>query len=206
MLTDTGRHLLLAGFSDTINRLALLDSSLAEISGGSPAYARQTVEWNTPASGVMTNDGAISFDCPSAASVFALGYRASGGASATDYGWTPLGGAAPQLAEVLTGNLGTEVIECVGHGLAVNDRIVVIPANDAALPTAAVALSATTFYHVKATATADQLTISTSQGGAAVDFTAVGKMFIQKCVPETFGAQGILEFIDTQIVIDGKLI
>ena len=57
------------------------DNGANEISGGSPAYARQAVTWQSASGGAMANTGNITFDIPPGTSVMYVGFwdAASGG-------------------------------------------------------------------------------------------------------------------------------
>ena len=73
-LTTEGQNASAGGVSDTFGWLALFngdpDGAGTELSGGSPAYARKAVTWNTPAAGAVTASNVpITFDIPSGATV-----------------------------------------------------------------------------------------------------------------------------------------
>lgn len=44
-----------------------------EVTGGSPAYARKAVTWNTASNGQITNNGNVVFDVPAGTTVRAVG-------------------------------------------------------------------------------------------------------------------------------------
>lgn len=68
-----------------ITHIGLVDNLGAEISGGSPAYARQAVTWTDTADGLSRPSGNLTFDIPAGATVAGWrGYSASSGG--TDYG------------------------------------------------------------------------------------------------------------------------
>lgn len=50
------------------------DSGANEISGGSPAYARQAVTWQSASGGAMGNTGNLTFDIPAGTSVKYVGF------------------------------------------------------------------------------------------------------------------------------------
>lgn len=93
-----------------------------------------------------------------------------------------IGVAASGASKILyKGALGTSVqgpftaavndnITIPGHTLSVDDRVAFFPAFGSALPTG---ITEGTVYWVKTSAT-DVITISTTQGGAVLDITAVG--------------------------------
>jgi hypothetical protein len=56
-----------------------------ELSGGSPAYARQSLAWNAAASASKTNSGTITWNVPASTTVAYVGYW-SASTSGTFYG------------------------------------------------------------------------------------------------------------------------
>lgn len=201
MLNDSGRHLALTGISGTVDFIGLLDSTWTELTGGSPAYARKGVAWNTPASGQMSNNGALTaFDVPAGSTVVAYGLYDAVSAG-TFYGWMPLGGFSPFAAIVKTSG-STDLIESDAHGLSNNQRVVVFDVLGAGLPTG---LSEQTAYYV-INANTDDFQVSATQGGAAVSITGDGELFVCRIAPETYGSQGTLTTADQALVIDGRLI
>lgn len=152
-----------------------------EVSGGSPAYARQAAVVNAAASGERSLNADVEFDVP-ATTVAVIGFWDAAGP--TFHGWAPNGAAGnnPQAAYAEgSGN----TINLDGHGLNDDDRVFIMPLADA-LPGG---LDETTLYHV-VSATASTFQLATTQGGAAVDITADGDVLFQKCVPEVYGQQG----------------
>jgi hypothetical protein len=75
---------LIADAADAITHIALFDDGV-EITGGSPAYARQAVTWTAPSNGLVRPDGNLAFDIPAGATVDEWrGFSADTGG--TDYG------------------------------------------------------------------------------------------------------------------------
>lgn len=50
-LNDTAKNLMLTELATVATKLALLNASSTELTGGTPAYARQNATWGTAASG-----------------------------------------------------------------------------------------------------------------------------------------------------------
>ena len=72
-----------------ITHVGLVDDVGTEITGGSPAYARQAVTWTDDGDGVSRPSGNLVFDIPAGASVAEWrGYSAS--TAGTDYGGASL--------------------------------------------------------------------------------------------------------------------
>ena len=67
-LTDTAKNTGLDAIAATITHIGLANVS-TEISGGSPAYARQAVTWDAAASGSVAIAASETFDVPSGATV-----------------------------------------------------------------------------------------------------------------------------------------
>lgn len=68
-LNDVSKNLMLTTLIGVATKVALLNDSLVEISGGSPAYARKTITWGTPVTGSVAMTGSLVFDVPAAAVV-----------------------------------------------------------------------------------------------------------------------------------------
>jgi hypothetical protein len=45
----------------------------AEVTGGSPAYARKAVTWSAPSSGSVTTSGSVTFDVPASTTISYMG-------------------------------------------------------------------------------------------------------------------------------------
>jgi hypothetical protein len=170
-----------------------------EATGGSPAYARQAVTWGAAASGQKTNSGSLTFDVPAGSYGFFLFFNASSGNSGNYRGYAPINSSTRGFFSVDT-TLTNDQLFSVGHGLADNDRVMLFNVFAETLPTG---LTEGTIYYVVSSAT-NTFKVSTSQGGAAVDITAVGggEGFWQKLIPETFGAQGQITVAASALVLD----
>lgn len=80
-LNDAAKHMMLNAAGGTnpatpITHIALHDGALDtdEISGGSPAYARQAVTWGAAAAGEKANTNAMTFNVPAGATVSHIGF------------------------------------------------------------------------------------------------------------------------------------
>lgn len=72
-----------------ITHIGLVDDTDTELTGGSPAYARQAVTWTDPSDGVSRPNANLTFNVPAGASV--AGWRGYSASSAgTDYGGADL--------------------------------------------------------------------------------------------------------------------
>jgi hypothetical protein len=90
-LNDTSKNYMLNQLGSQIAYVALLtaDSSGAEISGGSPAYARKAITWNSASSGNLDSSNTPVFDVPGGVTITHIGFFSAltGG---TYYGSSPL--------------------------------------------------------------------------------------------------------------------
>jgi hypothetical protein len=164
-----------------------LGSAGTEVTGGSPAYARKAITWNAAASGLKQIAAAVTFDVPAGTTVVAVQLW-SASTAGTSRAWLPAASLARRSFNVTAAGVTANTIDSPAHGLTTNDRVVFWPTIGAALPTG---LAEDTGYFVIATGlTTDVFSVSTTQGGAAVDITAIGDGDLQEFVPEVFAAQG----------------
>lgn len=98
-----------------------------------------------------------------------------------------------------TGNPTGELITAYAHGLATDQRVFVLAAPGAAIPTG---LSENTAYFVLAAGlTADAFALSTTSGGAAVNITAGGASLFMPYTAVTVAASATPEFAVGTIVV-----
>lgn len=176
-----------------------------EATGGSPAYARQAVTWGAAASGAKANTGALTFDVPAGTYGFFTLFNASTGNTNNYRGYIPFGGASALkgFATVDT-TLTNDQLLSPGHGMADNDRVMLFNTFGNSLPTG---LAEGTIYFVVSSAT-NTFKVSATQGGAAVDITAVagGQLFWQRVVPEVFAAQGQVTVAVSALTLDATAV
>lgn len=185
-----------------ISHLAVLDATLTEITGGSPAYARQTVSWAAAASALADNSASRTFNVATGLTVAFLGFETtlSSGTGSTA-GWVPIGGASPQIGIVAASD---DTVLSKAHGLTTNDRVVFMDMLGGGVPAG---ITEGTLYHVIATGlTTDAFKFSTTSGGSAVNVTADGEMFFTKVVPQTFSAQGTLTVATGDLDVIGNVL
>jgi hypothetical protein len=153
-----------------------------ELTGGSPAYARETAVVDAATGGTRALNADVEFDVP-ASTVAVIGFWED---DTTDvfHGWAP-NGAASNNPQAAYGEASGNTVNLDGHGLSDDDRVFLTPLADA-LPGG---LGATTLYHV-ISSTAATFQVALTQGGAAVDITTDGDLIFQKCIPEVYGQQG----------------
>lgn len=162
---------------------AYSSSGANEVTGGSPAYARKAATWAAASSGSKATSASMVFDVPASTTVRWVGFWDASTAG-NFLGMTPNGGGTPQAFTVP--DISNDTLECVAHGFSNGDQVVVWAVPGDPVPTG---LAEGTVYFV-VSATTDDLQLSATSGGAAINITAIGAGFLQKLVPETFGAQG----------------
>lgn len=186
-LTNAGRSLAVDGVAGTITHIGLANLTGTELSGGTPAYARQAVTWNAAAgSGIRDNNGDLTFDIGgSTGTPVQVGRVLLRGASSggTDYGWFPTGGQAPME---VTADAATDAFTNYAHGLANGNVVFFEPFAGASLPSG---LASGTPY-VVANSSTNSFQVTSILGGAVINVTASGECYAQQCVFETFNSQG----------------
>lgn len=100
---------------------------------------------------------------------------------------------------VLGTGLTSDLIEAFGHGLQTDQRVFVLAAPGAPIPTG---LSENTAYYVLAAGlTADVFSLSTTSGGAAVNITAGGAAFFMPYKAQTIATNATPEFAIGALVV-----
>jgi hypothetical protein len=212
-LNDTGKNVALDGLDEAIaagiKYIGIFQSSAdpgtgstftgTEATGGSPAYARQAVTWGAAASGAKSNSGALTFDVPAGSyHAFGLFNAVSGNGAGNFMGYLPFGGSVKGFGTCESADVTANTIASSAHGLVNGDRVMVYNVFAESLPTG---LTEGTLYFVVGAAT-DTFQVSLTSGGAAVDITAVGDLYFQKFVVETFGGQGQITAAVGALVLD----
>jgi hypothetical protein len=100
------------------------------------------------------------------AKFWGLGDASSGSGKLRRYGPINNNAVGPKVFNARVNNN----LECIAHGLAVNDEIFISPLYDGSLPTGITE----GLYFVLTAPDADTITISATQGGSVIDVTAVG--------------------------------
>lgn len=214
-LNDTAKNLMLDGLDESatsgwkyVGAHTLTDpgstatANAGEATGGSPAYARQSVAQAGGASAQKSNTGALAIDVPAGTYGFLTFWNASTGNSGTQYlGYAPMGGAAALKGfGSVDATLANDTLFSRAHGMVDTDRVMLFNIFAETLPTG---LAEGTIYFV-VSSTTDAFKVSTTSGGSAVDITALGggEFFWQKVVPETFASQGQITVAANQLVLD----
>lgn len=193
-LTTTGKNNLISVTSYT-HAGAYTDLGVTEVSGGS--YARQSISWAAASGGTRANSAQLSIPIPAGTTVQSVGVWDALSAG-TAQGFFQIGSTLRGAATVAaTGDVFTSI----AHGLAADDCVFFTGVGGDGLPAG---LAATTLYWVRSAGlTANAFTVSTTQGGAAVDVTADGECAWYRTIPQTFSIAGNLVLpVTTGLVID----
>lgn len=162
---------------------AYSSTGASELTGGAPAYARKGLTWAAASAGAKATSATAVFDVAAGSTVafFGLWDAVTAG---NFLGMTPNGGGVVQAFVVP--DISNDILECVAHGFANNDSVIAWAVPGDPLPTG---LVEGTVYFVVA-ATTDDLQLSATSGGAAINITAIGAGTLQKITREVFGGQG----------------
>lgn len=205
----TSKHVMLDALDESVTQITHVgvhqltdpgtgtNATGTEATGGS--YARQTATWGAAASEVKQNTNSITIDLPAGTYGFITFWNASSGNTNNFRGYAPINNSVRGFFSVDT-TLTNDQFLSPGHGLADNDRVLLFNVLGTALPTG---VAEGTVYFVVNSA-ANTFKVSTTQGGAAVDLTAVGggEGYFEKIVPETFGAPGQLTIAVGALTLD----
>lgn len=154
-----------------------------EATGGSPAYARKGATWGAAAAGAKATTASMVFDVPAGFVVRWIGFWDA--LTAGNFlGMMPNGGGIPQ--DFVVPDIANDTLECAAHGFSNGNTVVVWAVPGDPLPTG---LAEGTVYYV-ISATTDDLQLSATSGGSAINITAIGAGFLQRLIEESFGAQG----------------
>lgn len=174
-------------------------AAATEATGGTPAYARQAATWAAASSGTKSNSGTFTFDVPAGTYGFLTFWNTTTGNTGTEYrGYAPLNGSVKGFGTVDAAGVTSNTITSAGHGLVNTDRVICFNTFAETIPAGITEGAA---YFVVG-ATTDTFQIALTSGGSAVDLTAIGEVFFQKVVPETFGAQGQITVAASALVLD----
>lgn len=197
-ITAAGRNAAADGLAAVAGFIGLLDASGTELTGGSPAYARKAVTWTAAASGIRDNNAGLTFDIPAATTVAFQGLYSAVSAG-TNYSIMPLQGTTSSLPQASTFVASTDIFTSFAHGLVNTDRVLLLAVGTSgAMPAA---FNSTTLYFV-VSATTDTFQLSATSGGAAINAATDSELWVVKCVPEVYAAQGTYTIATGALDID----
>ena len=183
------------------------NANTGEASGGSPAYARQPVQWGGASAGQKANSQSLTFDVPAGTYGYFTLWNNATGTSGNYRGYIPFGGSTSLKGFFsVDTTLSTDSLFSRAHGMSDGDRVILFNVFSEALPTGT-GLSEGAILYVVASSS-DSFKVSTSSGGSPIDITAVGggEGYWQRIVPEVFGAQGQITVAVGALVLDATAI
>lgn len=155
-----------------------------ELTGGSPAYARQGVTWSAASgSSKASASVAAAFDVPASSTVAFVGLW-SASTSGTFAGMGPNDAGTVYAFTATLASPG--VFTAPGSSYSNGNTVVVFASAGATLPTGVTA--GTVYYIVAASGTTFEL--SATSGGSGINLSAAGAGIVMAVTPEVFGAQG----------------
>lgn len=158
-------------------------SGANELTGGSPAYARQQVTWNSAASGALSISGTETFDVAAASTVAFVGIWSANSAG-TFAGMFPAGSSDPT---VFTATNAGDLFTSDAHGLVNTDTVVLWDSGPGdSIPTG---VTEGTVYYV-ISVSGDTFQLSLTSGGSAIVISSDGGGYVQKMTSEVFSGQG----------------
>jgi hypothetical protein len=179
------------------------NANAGEATGGTPPYARVAVVWGAAASGQKSNSGALTHNVPAGTYGFYTLWNAATGNTNNYRGHIPFGGASARKGFFsVDTTLANDQLLSVAHGMSDNDRVMLFNVFSETLPTGTGLTEGAILFVVNSAA--NTFKVSTTQGGAAIDITAVGggEGFWQQVIPETFGTDGQITTAVGALVLD----
>lgn len=156
-----------------------------ELTGGSPAYARQAVTWSAASGGSKTDASvAGAFNVPAGSTVAFVGLFPGLSATTNFAGMGPNDAGTQYAFTATSANPG--VFTAPGSTYGNGNTVVLFPGAGGTLPTG---VTAGTIYYV-VSASGATFEVSATSGGSAITTSSVGSGIVQALTLETFGAQG----------------
>jgi hypothetical protein len=158
-------------------------SGANELTGGSPAYARQAATWGSAASNSMTLSGTYTWNVPASSTVAFIGFWSAltggvfQGMFPDSAGASPYAFAAPS---------STSTLLAPGSAYSATQPVVVYAPAGSSLPSG---LTAGTVYFVSSPSS-DSFKLAATSGGTAITLTADGSGIVQAIAQETYSSQG----------------
>ncbi len=155
-----------------------------EVAGGSPAYARVALTWSSASGGSKSLSGTYNLNVPASTTVEYIGFF-DAPTSGNFQGMFP--NAAGANAFAFAAPSATGVLLAPGSAYSAGQTAVVFASPGSTLPSG---LTAGTVYYVKSPSS-DSLSLSATNGGAAITLSTDGSGIIQAIAVEVFASQGV---------------
>lgn len=164
----------------------------SELTGGSPAYARIPVVWNTAADGIVSQSGSAVFNVPGGSTVSCIGFW-SALTDGTFLGYVPANGGS--LYGYGMGRAADSILS-PAHGLVTGDTVLVrSPVDGGTLPSG---YAADTIYRVSVV-DADTFHLQDVNTQVTVSPTTSAALVWTRIVVDTFASQGTMTVAALQI-------
>jgi hypothetical protein len=202
-LVTVGYNALLSGgLSNVINSASLHSgdpgtTGVNELTGGSPAYSRQTVTWAAVGSGQISTNATLTWNVPASTTVYHVGLWNSTGP--VFYGYFPVGGYAAVDASAVG---STGVFTSPSHGYSNTQQVLVYNIQNGTVP---VGLTEGTVYFVTG-ATTNTFTLALTSGGATITGGVDGVAAVQRVLPEVFAGQGQYQILSGSLTLDARFV
>lgn len=159
-------------------------------------YARVVITFGAPAAGAggrqVANSAKVTFgkktDAGSVTAIAIGVYDAAAAGNLVDI--IPLDGADQMF--FVADDVAGDTLRCPTHGMAADQRVRFEPMPGGALPTGLTV--DTTYWVIAGGLTADVFKVSATQGGAAIDITAVGRGVVKRLTPVLINQNDTPEF------------
>lgn len=205
MLTTSFRDTLLGqlgGFIGLIKAITDFRAGTVTEAAYTGYGTRPAVSWGAAANTTPTggrqkaNSGAVTFPQNTGANEDQIAW---GVWSAATAGTLQAIGFLDSDPPIVGTGLTSDLIEAFAHGLSADQRVFVLAAPGAPIPTG---LSENTAYYVLAAGlTADVFSLSTSSGGAAVNITAGGASLFMPYTAQTVATNATPEFANGALIV-----
>jgi hypothetical protein len=174
-----------------------------ELTGGSPAYARQPHTWAAASGGSRAMSGTETFDVPAGTTVRAIA-TSDALTAGTQKAWSPAG-ASPRIAIAVpdTTAVTANLIYSEAHGLVAGNSILFWATEEGNAGLPAGLAEDTEYFVIAAGLTVDAFSVSTTLGGSALDITDEGVGIGQKFTPEVFAGQGTYTVSTFSVALPG---
>lgn len=196
-LIDGALNTMLDALSPLFDQVSLhtaySNSGANEVTGGS--YARQTITWNSAASGALDSSNAPAFSVPSANTIRFVGFWDTTPSPDVFQGMIPNQQAGDVVPQRFVVDVAADTIEAPAHGFVDDEGVVFIGGTPPA------PLVEGTVYYVGGPVTANDFQVQATQGASpfsAITLTTQGDQDVRfwQIREETFASDGTFNLTD----------
>lgn len=182
--SNEARNAMLAGAVSLIDRIGIAGADGDEFAGAN-YNGPFTPSWGDPSDGIVEASPAV-VTVPAGVATWIL-YMTDGTPETIHAMFPYMAGTTDPIVGVGVASSSADTIASDAHGLSNGDRLALYPLFGGSLPTG---LSGPPTLYYVVDASTDSFSVSTTQGGSAVDFSADGELLFVQGLPETFAAPG----------------